>query len=451
MTKKFTTGFAMIASTLLFSQVGIGTPTPQATLDVTGMPTNTTKLDGIIAPRLTGVQLRGKTYTTAQTGALVYVTAADTAPANQTIDVTATGYYYFNGTKWVATTKDTNIYNSDGALTDYRKLNFNGKSLSFEGNEQQTNFSDDGLRQIGLTDYAMIQVNSADVNANGLSTNLTLHTFADNYAEISTSGDSNGLMITANGDVNPSVLEFRTSPGGGLPSQQRLYIMGDGSIGINTDNPTEKFDNNGGNTRLRYLPANGATNAISTTPDGSPSSSQDQTFTATRTVVADANGVLGYVNGLPSEAGTQKVLVNANVSGTQNVSGGTSVVGQFTVENIDLMNAWTSNVFTVPSGAGGLYMINMQTSNNHVVPDNSATSWFVMAYFQKSTDGGANWNIILRDTRSNMSSTTVDNGNALLWTGTLNAGDKIRPMFLCTATTNNTMVHGSLSITRIFQ
>ncbi|WP_449399442.1 hypothetical protein [Chryseobacterium wanjuense] len=451
MIKKITTGFALITSTLLFSQVGIGTPTPQATLDVTGMPTNTTKLDGIIAPRLTGVQLHGKTYTTAQTGALVYVTAADTAPANQTIDVTEIGYYYFNGTKWVATTKDTNIYNSDGALSDYRRLNFNGNSLSFEGNEQQTNFSDNGLSQIGLTDYARIQVNSADVNANGLSTYLTLHTFSDNYAEISTSGDSNGLMITANGDVNPSVLEFRTSPGGGIPSMQRLYITGDGNIGINTDNATEKFDNNGGNTRLRYLPANGATNAISTTPSGSPSSSQDQTFTATRTVVADANGVLGYVNGVPSEAGTQKVLVNANVSGTQNISGGTSVVGQFTVENIDLMNAWTSNVFTVPSGAGGLYMINMQTSNNHVIPDNSATSWFVMSYFQKSTDGGANWNIILRDTRSNMSSTTVDNGNALLWTGTLNAGDKIRPMFLCTATTNNTMVHGSLSITRIFQ
>lgn len=81
-------------------QVGINTPNPQATLDVTGNPTITTSLDGIIAPRLTGDQLRAKTYTTAQTGAIIYATAPDSAPAGQTINVTSSGYYYFDGTVW---------------------------------------------------------------------------------------------------------------------------------------------------------------------------------------------------------------------------------------------------------------------------------------------------------------------------------------------------------------
>lgn len=59
-----------------YGQVGIDTTNPQATLDVLGKPTVTTSLDGIIPPRLTGDQLGAKTYTTTQTGAVIYVTAA---------------------------------------------------------------------------------------------------------------------------------------------------------------------------------------------------------------------------------------------------------------------------------------------------------------------------------------------------------------------------------------
>lgn len=83
-----------------FAQVGINTSQAQATLDVVGSPSNTSKLDGVIAPRLTGVQLKAKNYTAAQTGAIVYVTAAETAPTGQTVDVISPGYYYFDGTKW---------------------------------------------------------------------------------------------------------------------------------------------------------------------------------------------------------------------------------------------------------------------------------------------------------------------------------------------------------------
>jgi hypothetical protein len=83
------------------AQVGINTDQGQATLDVVGSPAVAAKLDGIIAPRITGTQLRAKNYGTAQAGALVYVTAADSAPAGQTINVTAIGYYYFDGSKWI--------------------------------------------------------------------------------------------------------------------------------------------------------------------------------------------------------------------------------------------------------------------------------------------------------------------------------------------------------------
>lgn len=81
MKSKLFTVAALSLSFWTFAQVGINTGDPKASLDVTGFPTVGSKLDGIIAPRLTGLQLRNKTYTAAQTGAIVYVTVADTAPA----------------------------------------------------------------------------------------------------------------------------------------------------------------------------------------------------------------------------------------------------------------------------------------------------------------------------------------------------------------------------------
>lgn len=99
MTLAMTIGFI----TFLNAQVGINTETPATTLDVVGEPADPLKLDGIMAPRLSGDDLRSKSYTAAQTGALLYVTAADSSPAGQTVNVTATGYYYFDGTVWVKT------------------------------------------------------------------------------------------------------------------------------------------------------------------------------------------------------------------------------------------------------------------------------------------------------------------------------------------------------------
>lgn len=85
------------------SRVGINTDTPQATLDIVGVPTDITKMDGILVPRITGNQLKAKTYTASQTGALVYVIeAAEIAnQTGQTINVNSIGYYYFDGNIWV--------------------------------------------------------------------------------------------------------------------------------------------------------------------------------------------------------------------------------------------------------------------------------------------------------------------------------------------------------------
>lgn len=93
----------------LEGRVGINTKTPQATLEVAGTPTDISKMDGIIAPKITGDQLHAKTYTADQKGALVYVTTqathseneADNKQKGQTRKVKYPElYYYFDGEVW---------------------------------------------------------------------------------------------------------------------------------------------------------------------------------------------------------------------------------------------------------------------------------------------------------------------------------------------------------------
>jgi hypothetical protein len=85
-----------------FAQVGINTALPKATLDVTASSTTGNKPEGVIAPRLTGNQLvsANNMYLPAQTGVIVYVTSIPTTSTAKTVNVTAPGYYYFDGTVW---------------------------------------------------------------------------------------------------------------------------------------------------------------------------------------------------------------------------------------------------------------------------------------------------------------------------------------------------------------
>ncbi|AZA54678.1 hypothetical protein [Chryseobacterium sp. G0201] len=85
-----------------YAQIGINTESPKATLDVVGKPDVATSADGVIAPRMTGNQLKAKddVYLAAQTGALVYVTQAVGTPSVKTAKVDKPGYYMFNGETW---------------------------------------------------------------------------------------------------------------------------------------------------------------------------------------------------------------------------------------------------------------------------------------------------------------------------------------------------------------
>ncbi|MBL7734909.1 MAG: hypothetical protein JNL51_05585 [Chitinophagaceae bacterium] len=85
--------------------VGVNTSAPAATLQVVGAPTATNVADGVMVPSLTGNQLKAKdaAYDAAQTGAMVYITAAASPTTVKTANVTAAGFYYFDGAVWQRT------------------------------------------------------------------------------------------------------------------------------------------------------------------------------------------------------------------------------------------------------------------------------------------------------------------------------------------------------------
>jgi hypothetical protein len=91
----------LCAPVVASAQVAIGTnQTPTATLQVVGTPADATPA-GVIAPRVTVAALNtaAANYGTNQTGAIVYVTDATGASiGGKTQNITAAGYYYFDGT-----------------------------------------------------------------------------------------------------------------------------------------------------------------------------------------------------------------------------------------------------------------------------------------------------------------------------------------------------------------
>ena len=125
------------------ARVGINTDAPKSTLDVRGKTANAdgsgtvlnTDMTGFQAPRLTRLELTNKgntLYGADQTGALVYITDVSAGNAlSQRVNVTAVGYYYFDGSVWVpvsagSTGTPTNDWHITGNAGTTTSTNFLG-------------------------------------------------------------------------------------------------------------------------------------------------------------------------------------------------------------------------------------------------------------------------------------------------------------------------------------
>ncbi len=99
-------GLSAVSKAQTTGRVGINTTTPAATLDVVANTTDNARPDALLVPRLSRTQLAAKdaAYTAAQNGALTFVNTLDGSAAGKTVNVTATGFYYYDAPNsvWVA-------------------------------------------------------------------------------------------------------------------------------------------------------------------------------------------------------------------------------------------------------------------------------------------------------------------------------------------------------------
>ena len=227
-TKIFIAAVFLTISGTAFAQegrVGINTSTPAATLDVVASPSIPTRIDGLIAPRLKGSELKAKDglYTTAQDGAIVYVTEAVSGTTDKTTNVTTIGYYYFDKTvgtagRWMkianptavgackepwnqagtSTPADANnqaIYQS-GAVSIWRNKVFESTASGSAKVDLHVN----GATRIGATDPAVTKKVGVSSFAGG---NAPVAS-GDNSISYGNSSEASGFSSVALGDSNVS-------------------------------------------------------------------------------------------------------------------------------------------------------------------------------------------------------------------------------------------------------
>ncbi|SHK07793.1 beta strand repeat-containing protein [Chryseobacterium polytrichastri] len=147
MKKKF--GLAcvlLVTANVAYAQIGMNTPNPKSTLDITAKnPNGTTKIpEGLLIPRVDRQRAQSMDNIIAST--MIYVDNVSTGSATgKSVNINATGFYFFDGTVWVKMKSESTaaIYDADGILKSDRTVAHGDKKLKFTGTTVNT-FSVDG-------------------------------------------------------------------------------------------------------------------------------------------------------------------------------------------------------------------------------------------------------------------------------------------------------------------
>ncbi len=247
-----------------YSQVGINITEPKATLDVAAQTTDGSKPEGIIAPRLTGDQLKlaDSKYTSLQKGAIVYATMPVTTviPGSKTEKITVPGYYYFDGSVWQ---KIINISYEGSATIQLDGSSFKREALTGDvtapANSNTTTIANSSVNSAKIADASIVNVDlgsgvggiykgSGSLNGNTAvtqgSNTLTFNSNAVNAFSI----DGNTLSIDTQNDrigigtSAPSTkLDISSSTNGAIKiadgSQQVGYVLTSDANGVGTWRP----------------------------------------------------------------------------------------------------------------------------------------------------------------------------------------------------------------------
>ena len=360
----------VLCSSLSYSQVGINNTDPKATLDITARTTDASKPEGLIAPRLTGDQIRGKNtqYDIPQTGTIIYATAADSSPAGKTANITAPGYYYFDGGVWQKITTGASggsgntIYTSDGTLQDNRTVTMTDKTLSFNSSATAgtSHFNVDG-------NTLNIDAKNHRVGIGTFSPGYPLDVMGSNSIEGLAVGNTSlgssfrGRISAQGSGPNDRWMKFSapwSSTGrsfgffGGVSGTELMTLMPNGQIGINSPSPDAS-------AQLDIISSNKGV----LLPRIALTSSTDQS-----TITSPATGLLVYNTGAAGL--TYKGYVFWNGSEWRifnNISSSTGTIGSITCTDVTM----TPNQYTSGSAFNGTMNVPYTGGNGGTYPAQS--------------------------------------------------------------------------------
>ena len=291
---KFLFTFAILSLGVANAQVGVGTTNPKATLDVTGTPATVTTSDGIIAPRLTGDQLAAKTaYGADQTAAQVYVTAAATTPAGATVNVTAAGFYYFDGTVWQKVGGSSSKFDYNPTTTSI-DLKYLSNGVTARPAEKRFTINDNGSLLVGAAEFTsdklLLDSVTTDANlliggtnyfsgvpyfnqtqfngnkARGIVGSPTSALAGDYFATLSSGNygvagwhfNSTSISLrqeaTPTETSNPTQIRFATTSTNSLVATEKMIIGADGNVGIGITTPNASAQLDLSSTTKGFLP-----------------------------------------------------------------------------------------------------------------------------------------------------------------------------------------------------
>jgi hypothetical protein len=272
---------AVVAANFIFGQVGINNEDPKATLDVTAKTTDGSKPEGIIAPRLSGEEIKGKDakYLAEQKGTIIYATSASSdagVSGAKTINITAEGYYYFDGSIWQKFNSGTaaaagtepwyDAVSQTGATTNLQDIYQMGKvGVGFKTPLYNFEIGDN------LNNGSYLSLSQSGANANGQSS-LTYFTKRDNSNSI-TNATSKGWKWFALSDtytLNPALANSLFLEGwtNGTRLSNVMVINPLGYLGLGTSNPSDHLQLNYGNVRIDYDPSVAGGNGLKLSGSG---------------------------------------------------------------------------------------------------------------------------------------------------------------------------------------
>lgn len=185
-TKLYTALAFLLFSISAYAQqgrVGINTTNPKTTLDVSGKTDTsgnilTTDTTGFQAPRLTREELTNKgnsLYGTDQKGAIVYITDISGGDAtSQRVNVTSTGYYYFDGILW------QKINATNDAIWERQNTN-NDVALLFPNGKDDIRYTDKGFKVLDKQSTDMDVINSGVVTSQDYKTTGNYNSYNSSF------------------------------------------------------------------------------------------------------------------------------------------------------------------------------------------------------------------------------------------------------------------------------